>query len=106
MTEDDAKTKWCPYRSTAAFQVMHLTVVAGGTGAVGAIQESNLSPTCAGSNCMMWRWERSEPTPTMTGNQHTADALLADKRYTSHPDAPGMFWKTGGDGHCGLAGKP
>ena len=79
MTEDEAKTKWCP--------MVRLTAT--GDPVNGGEWHSNRMPKddrvnvestylCIGSGCMMWRWT-------------FVDEALTDSRT---------------DGYCGLAGKP
>jgi hypothetical protein len=41
MTEDEAKTKWCPLAQISF--------------------KSDEIQVCAASNCMMWRWEVTNP---------------------------------------------
>ena len=80
MTEEEAKTKWCPF----------IQVSAGG-GCVGGLSNRqdgshnktpDGSPNCIGSACMAWRW-REPPGP-------------------QPPDAP----EPSDEGWCGLAGRP
>jgi hypothetical protein len=77
MTEDEAKTKWCPFVRTPMkirdnFYVANQVTIDGQTD----------GPKCIGSACMAWRFRQvGEPT----------DGINAP--YTHH-------------GFCGLAGKP
>ena len=89
MTEEEAKTKWCPY-----YQVN------GGTDAddnrstrflpeTKAYGPSLINAKCLGSACMAWRWDR--------------------ELWKLVQDETGMSMKPRGgdpDGFCGLAGKP
>jgi hypothetical protein len=68
MNEEEAKTKWCPLAQIALHE------------ACATIQ------TCAGSNCMLWRW---------TGKCETGLPLT---RISVH--GPTEL------GYCGLGGKP
>jgi hypothetical protein len=93
MTEEDAKTKWCPF-SRAAF------IMDKGDGTFdmpvgvsslnrfmdkGAPQLTNPPACrCLGSACMAWRW-----------------AVSPGQKHHDTADGPAR-----GDGHCGLAGKP
>lgn len=83
MTEDEAKTKWCPLNRTRVFVNSEEPFKA----PVGA--------KCIGSACMMWR-------------EHVV--IDADRKGADSPDGTG--WKWSGvawahtSGHCGLAGKP
>lgn len=72
MTEEQAKTKWCPMFHIDA-SVAHV--------AVANMQYRN---NCAGSGCMMWRWNEAykangTPNPEPVQSPH---------------------------GYCGMAGKP
>jgi hypothetical protein len=55
MTEQEARTKWCPFFRTAV-----------AIGPMGLIEWSNrdnigVMPTiCIGSACMAWRWDRNK----------------------------------------------
>ena len=96
MTEEEAKTKWCPFvrgvfgkNQNDSFDLKSNTVhnrVLLDTGDVGIHPAIN----CIGSACMAWRW-----------------ALSPDK--AAHFN---KTWKTKGEpeanpvGYCGLAGKP
>ena len=77
MTEDEAKTKWCPHRRIGE-------EVSGGIDAVYHYAATNNGARCIGSGCMMWRWE-----------------------YGYNPNLPIDHAPIKTDhGHCGLAGKP
>lgn len=88
MTEEEAKTKWCPmvrFLSAPATDSPNMLRSNRGAGHMDA-QIANYS--CVGSACMMWR-------------EHWAQVTMEDE------DAPGDFghrYET--HGHCGLAGKP
>lgn len=79
MTEDEAKTKWCPHGQIAI-----------AVGPSDGIEVADNRPdnikhaNCIGSDCMMWRWNNGAyPLPN--------DPPEIRNRY---------------DGFCGLAGKP
>jgi hypothetical protein len=81
MTEDEAKTKWCPMVRTgltAGMAVNHHVS--------GDVDEQT---RCKASECMMWRWEqhyiRNSITFTETNGTVTSD------------------WPKPTDGYCGLA---
>ena len=93
MTEDQAKTKWCPLAQIAQ----------------NVFQQSGEIQTCAASNCMMWRI--IEGMPAFDGE---GDGILWIKEHrriygSSLKDAveakrsgkpiPGL-------GYCGLGGRP
>jgi hypothetical protein len=93
MTEEEAKTKWCPFARVVMdwsedqevigpFNRDHIIE------ASALSEEDNIShATCLASACMAWRWD--------SGNPHDSESkggiLL-----------PKDLWP----GHCGLAGKP
>ena len=81
MTEQEAKTKWCPMARTVSDTRNHATanrLVDRGP------SNADSDCMCLVSDCMMWRWDE-EP------------------RYQKCdlPPIPNT-----GYGHCGLAGKP
>ena len=101
MTEDEAKTKWCPFVQIA------------GAGSVDGVWfEDNRPDTqetmnCIGSTCMAWRW-RNFFNPYQVINVETGET---EGYYECIPE-PGAFdfrfevrksEPTGG--YCGLAGK-
>lgn len=102
MTEDDAKTKWCPM------------VRMGDMNAPTGINAGNQAgTTCIGSACMMWRWSEFEVKGVMCGPNErpgTPDGdgwifvsrELADDITRHQMDT----FKRPNGGHCGLAGKP
>lgn len=76
MTEDEAKTKWCPMGQYG--------IAVGPDGDVAEINNRPFSsgkPTCIGSACMMWRQTRK-------------GHVMADGRVVQEPN-----------GYCGLAGR-
>lgn len=77
LTEDDAKTRWCPAARVAPVGEQNLwnrskldTGLPGGTDADRHLRMSR----CIGSACMAWRWKRADAPPET--------------------------------GYCGLAGRP
>jgi hypothetical protein len=89
MTEDEAKTKWCPHARIE------------GDGRNMEIMNGHTGPAvfCIGSACTAWRWERA-----------TSDAPSC-VRYPgdegSAADAHGFWYRNGKPtGFCGLAGRP
>lgn len=80
MTEDKAKTKWCPFSRPS--------VIYGGVRVISARHDQNPDPNtmnrnCIGSACMAWRWEEERKSANET------------RRILSQTE-----------GYCGLAGKP
>ena len=84
MTEDDARSRWCPMVRNAGgidwTGSANRDPQSGSTGADAPYYK------CIASDCMMWRWKIS-PTEAAVANAQ-ADVGL------------------GSDGYCGLAGKP
>jgi hypothetical protein len=89
MTEDEAKTRWCPFART-----LDWTVACGGDEPELLAAAVNRGPhgpqpeaLCIGSACMAWRW-----------------AL----EYYRDPGAtdPTKYRPSAADGYCGLAGVP
>lgn len=78
LTEDEARTKWCP-------MVRH-----SGDGANMPERDAE----CVGAACMMWRWH--EPWTSSVEEGQGGDLVL---RLSRKPDEPKR-------GYCGLAGKP
>lgn len=79
MTEDEAKTKWCPHvRVAAGFRELAYNR---------AQNDSPIKHTaCIGSACMAWRWK---------WDAGGGDAVEEHRKPSGQ-----------GDGYCGLAGKP
>lgn len=105
MTEDEAKTKWCPFARQATLQTEDhygTTQPAGpvanrwvaGPHSGGRKPKSRIT-LCMASACMAWRrsvamFDRSTGEPAVPGVAAIGDL---EPRYTSH-------------GYCGLAGSP
>ena len=82
MTEEDAKTRWCPYGriwsdSGAAYNR---------TGQAHNFDAPSVNSLCLGSACMAWQW--TEPP-------------LHDEKLKKYQTMQG-----GPKGYCGLADKP
>ena len=106
MTEDEAKTKWCPFSRQAA----PCDSQAAGTNGNrwGADDPTSAAGyRCIGSACMAWRWSQAKDTEgflalvrerVKTGEnyQKALAAALIEHRNT--------FERT--EGYCGLAGAP
>ena len=81
MTEDEAKTKWCPHaRASNAYAELGTSVNRGSKG------DADKDCLCLGSICMAWRWLL---TPE-EAKENNDNELLEDTEA----------------GYCGLAGKP
>ncbi len=78
MTEDEAKTKWCPF---VRRQFDYQTVAVNRTARVGQTDELPHQALCIGSECMAWR----KFTTLQINARHDEDEWM---------------------GYCGLAGKP
>ena len=89
MTEDEAKTKWCPH-----VRLQHSDEPASNR------YRDDWIGGCIGSQCMAWRWasEKNEayvpPSPMMSPKPvHPADMQSPWRKSTT-------------EGYCGLAGQP
>lgn len=95
MTEDEAKTKWCPF-ARAPLGVDGQVPV--GASVVGrrTTGEPDAACLCIGSACMAWRWT-AKPR---TGRYHEVEdfTVSSGRRREALPDEVG-------DGYCGLAGS-
>lgn len=86
MTEDKAKTKWCPMLSRG-----HIA----NRSSVGGVRE-DLS--CIGSECMAWRWTNSP--------ERIKEHKLLNKKGVGQPGRENKPWpEEQPAGYCGLAGK-
>lgn len=77
MTEDEAKTKWCPF-----VRIMALDPRSGGNPSINRHDYNNFN--CIGSTCMAWRW--------------------IDGRWVERRLVEGSRIEPAG--YCGLAGRP
>lgn len=85
MTEDETKTKWCPFVRYANSPFSNNATANRWKQSEPADQPHALNPVpcrCIGSDCMAWRWRDREPIPSN-------DPMYKPPR-----------------GFCGLAGKP
>lgn len=78
MTEEQAKTKWCP----ASRKGQHVRKESGG--------HYDREWNCIGAACMAWRWHLEFPTSTVSGG---VPVISAGQPSTTR-------------GYCGLAGQP
>ncbi len=95
MTEDEAKTKWCPH-AVAIFE--RVKIEYGVTYREFSARTDRQVPEngrCIGSACMAWRWNFSPKS------QEIVDAIDAS---FGHPI--GSTKRLAESGYCGLAGKP
>lgn len=109
MTEEEAKTKWCPF---ARFVIDAQTVFPTGNrfdgqgGTSRTAVEASEQCHCIGSACMAWRWLPSG------GNRDKIEAIRAHREkhgsdLRTAKEAVEASWsdpKT--QGFCGLAGAP
>ena len=86
MTEDEAKTKWCPFAREASSP--------GGWNR--AVFSDGPHSKCIGSQCMAWRW---------TDQQTLADAVDW-VRIEPHRRIEDFKARNPTNGVCGLAGRP
>lgn len=93
MTEEDAKTKWCPYSRLEAWPFPPDSPMATGYTAAEVNQGR-----CIGSACMAWRWVQR------VKNQDDLDAQSNMMMYPVKRIRP--ILENTEQGHCGLAGKP
>lgn len=96
MTEEEAKTKWCPFnRITPGNADYH---ACNNRGEV-ASRDATLSVNCIGSACTAWRWGRAT-SDAPSSIRHPGDTGAA-------ADAYGFWYRDGKPiGFCGLAGRP
>ena len=98
MTEDEAKTKWCPmareYHCLGDYELPpHNRVIIGESDS-----HIKVSSKCVASDCMMWRWT-IEPSPSIPMCTVDRDGKkIAGSEYRTI--------EITGEGYCGLAGKP
>lgn len=90
MTEDQAKTKWCPFARVNNGQGYN----ANRDWEARADSPFNKRSRCIASACMAWRW--NEPWTSQTEEGHGGDLVLRLKRKPGEPKL----------GYCGLAGPP
>lgn len=96
MTEDEAKTKWCPFvrHYNALFQPC-------GNSLAGSMRDHDRSKgmffNCLGSACMAWRRDGPATIPKDGVVDHGGGRQGIGKVQVPNPCR---------DGHCGLAGKP
>jgi len=96
MTEEEARTRWCPF---AASRTVTFPVSATDNKTISAhLAGSEPDTTCIGSACMAWRGVSLPKGRAMTPQGEIVSTAAA-KRF-------GWTVTTHGDGYCGLAGAP
>lgn len=104
MTENEAKTKWCPMarfqggNDKSAFNRFH-----------GFMRDGLPGLLCIGSDCMAWRAvpEQFERKRTSAGKLPDGDGWKAD--LDADPKDGGIWWKRSiapAGGYCGAFGEP
>lgn len=86
MTEEEAKTKWCPFSRVVGREV-DSNELSSASNRYAMTDYFPLGSHCIGSSCMAWRWVYSDPNEAKT----KGGILLP------HSQWPGF---------CGLAGNP
>lgn len=106
MTEDEAKTKWCPFARAQTEDEPEAAVV---NRAVGG--KADYDCYCLGSACMAWTWVDGERKPFRVSPEIAASKNFwaGYIRLETAPDEKGwveLIAPPPVDGFCGLAGKP
>lgn len=102
ITEDAARTKWCPFsRTMISIKDDDGETVGYNVANRGTIKDTVMKNSrCLGSSCIAWRWadERNPDWKPSTG------MMWPDTR---HPDDILKPWRPSKThGYCGLAGRP
>ncbi len=103
MTEDEAKTKWCPFANQGAVSAFRI-ISAQGTG-------SGAHTLCIGSACMVWRDRSPEPMDLVAIHVDPTDpshGLMTVHRESAQINKWPILSDPvpAGTGFCGLAGAP
>ena len=107
MTEQEAKTKWCPFaRVTWQTDATSWNRVQDGAGNVD--EGTGNACKCLGSDCMAWRATKGDEEPLIEAvrryrNENGASLKDAKEYVETHPE---YRRGTPDGGFCGLAGKP
>ena len=91
MTEDEAKTKWCPFIQVSRSDGLT------STNRDGLGREPD-EAHCMASECMAWRWSLH---PKLSEQYRKYN-----ERGVTIPERHGRPWPEVARGFCGLAGKP
>ena len=106
MTEDEAKTKWCPFARPGSVRPEECGEVRGNRMMQGEVDTGAL---CVASACMSWRWSEAKRTAAFL------EAVQAHMQASAKPNfntaVQAVYDETGGkfervEGYCGLAGSP
>lgn len=94
MTEDEAKTKWCPFSRAVVGSPGEGVAAVTNRAPVGS--QVHADTLCIGSACMAWRYhghivDRATGLPIEKGKAYLTGTT--EERYSEH-------------GFCGLAGTP
>ena len=99
MTEDEAKTKWCPYARISSLNE------GGDDGPssnrwLGWISDGEVGSVacCIASTCMAWRWSEAEHARRFVSAFGGAGVNFVTTERAIKPDER--------QGYCGLAGQP
>lgn len=104
MTDEEAKTKWCPFARPAEVRPDDCGEVRGNRNMNGTADPGAL---CLGSGCMAWRFtdKRAGRAVEIIENPQGPPDLSEDHIWVSLPgnDRWGRYKRAG---YCGLASKP
>jgi hypothetical protein len=101
LTEEQAKTKWCPHVRQAVEHEEGLRVADRELTMTNVDHTPNtITANCIGSACMQWRWAQKRNPDFVPKNYMVAT-------LPTHPaDHVSPFIEDTSRGYCGLAGKP
>lgn len=128
MTEEEAKTKWCPFSRALMFDnrtldAKSVSMTGGVNRVIGKhIVNADAAPTnCIASACMAWRWHEQRSAGLVVPTEHV-QWMHAGTSYAIEPRRPAYLtdewhwdqrrgvWIVGDQfedrGYCGLAGQP
>jgi hypothetical protein len=106
VTEDEAKTKWCPFARTVETDGRGSTNGRNRVASTGVAEKvlaaELLGAQCIASACMAWRWSLDSDF-NGPPNLHKDEAEV-DRRFAAITDPNKSSFRKGG--YCGLAGQP